>query len=235
MPRICAVTSFYQDFEGGKRLYEHLHKHGIYSIWQDGRFPNFKQINNSDLSTDDLREFLESKEDALLLKEGEGLHWLHEKLTNLFHKAGELGYEYVILLGSDEYLEGDFQFLLDNLRMYEVGEPCYYRLDIDETNPKDRTNKDQGIERIFYKPECFTVDRTHWCYFIDGKRATSYPQIIKGIKIIHDDHIRTKERNRLMDDYQKINIKIEQDKFYSDIQKELIKKRRKFFERSVNV
>ncbi len=222
--RICAIIPFYNDFSGGKRLYWHLHKHGIYSIWADGRFHNFKQINNSDLSTDELPAFLKLRPDTDILNVG--LCWMHEKLNSLFDRTAGMCYDYCFLFGCDEYPVGDFNLLLQNLAMYTVHESCYYRVDIDERNPKDKTNKDQGIERIFYLPEHFSVHKAHWYYFIDGKKAYSYPQIMKGVKVVHDDTVRTKERNQMMNDYQKINVELERDKVWSDIEEEIKYKRK---------
>lgn len=227
--RICAIIPFYNDFTGGERLYWHLHKHGIYSIWADGRFHNFKQINNSDLSTDELPAFLKLQPDTDVLDVG--LCWMHDKLNRLFERVTSMCYDYCFLFGCDEYPIGDFTILLQNLKMYDIGKPCHYRVDIDERNPLDKTNKDQGIERIFYKPEHYTVDISHWHYQVNGKRQHSFIKIIDGVTVVHDDKIRSEERNKMMNDYQSINVPIERSKFMNIMREEAVWKRKMVFQK----
>lgn len=229
--RICAIIPFYNDFTAGKRLYQHLHKHDIYSIWADGRFHNFKQINGSNSSTDELPGFLKLRYDVEVMDVG--LCQMYEKLNRLFERAGSLCYDYCFLFGCDEYPDGDFEILLQNLEMFNVGEAAYYRVNVDVKNPLERFNKDNGLERIFYKPEKFTVHKAHWYYHIDGKVATSIEYIIKGVIIIHDEYVRTPERNQMMSDYQGINKELERDRIWEDIRQKIKYERKHAFSKKI--
>ena len=64
---LVAIIQVYNDIDGAKRLHKELAKHGIFSIWGEGRFCDFEQINGSDLSTDGTREFIQAQNDTVLL------------------------------------------------------------------------------------------------------------------------------------------------------------------------
>ena len=222
---ICVIVPFYQDYNAGVRLYENIHEYGLQSYWADGRFPNFQQINNSDISTDGLREFIQSKPDAELVTKDEGVDEMFNKLNKLLDSVGEK-YDYVILMGCDELFEGDFDVLLNNLAMYDVGVPALYRVGINETDITDMTRKDAGIERVMYKPERFRVNKAHWRYFVDGIQCLSYEKLIDGVIIKHDRTIRPKKRDDMMNDYQSINKHMEIDRLWKDVEKIAIEKRK---------
>ena len=217
---ITAIIPFYNDAAGGIRLHEYLKLHKIKSIWADGRYHNFKQIDGHDLSIDGLRNYLLAQKDVTLINTG--LCYMHDKLNDLF---GNVDTEYCIIFGCDEYPVGDFDILMQNLHSYNTGEPQYYRIEIDEKVQNNTSYEKEGIERIFYKPLRFVAKHAHWCFYVERKLMTSLENIVKGITVVHDDTVRTPKRNQLMFDYQVINKKIERDKFSDMIRLQIIKER----------
>lgn len=203
---LTAIIQVYNDLDGVKRLHKELSKQGIHSIWGDGRFPDFEQINGSDLSTDGTREFLKVQNNTVLLDLPDSYEY--DKLTNLLHHAGYLGYEYALLLSCDEIPRGSFKELEDNLRSLPA-EPAVLRLDY-EAN-ENHTHKDNFVERLFHYPSRISCKLTHWSYHIDDSKDVylSDKKAIGGIIVYHDNSIRPRKRELQMSEYQCKQVKNE--------------------------
>ena len=202
--------------EGIKRLHAKLKEHKIRSIWADGRFLEFQQINQSDNSTDGSIEYLNEQPDTFVYEYG--LCREYDKISFLMNLAGDVGYKYVIMFGCDEYPEGDFRQLLSNLSKLK-DEPAVYRVPF-KVHENDTTNKplskNNQVERIFIHPNRIKVKNTHWSFFIDDsdKPNRSSEESVKGITIVHDQSIRDKDRDKMMTEYQKKQYMDERQNYY---------------------
>ena len=209
---IVAIISFYNDIDGMKRLYSHLHKCKIKSIWGDGRFKGFTRITNSDISTDGSREFIESKKDAILFTIP--LCYEYESKSIMLQKAG--GYDYAVVFDCDEYVTGDFDTLVSNLDKIVGDKPEIFRVDVSIIDNKSSVWKDNASERIFYKPHRIRCNNTHWSFFIDKSETPHISPAcsVKGITVYHDQSIRDSSRDSMMDSYQHTQIIEEAEKLY---------------------
>jgi len=203
---LVAIIQVYNDIDGVKRLHKELSKHGIKSIWGDGRFCDFQRINDSDLSTDGTREFIQDQNDTVLLDLGDMLEY--DKLTLILQHAGYLGYEYALLLSCDEIPKGSFRDLEGYLRTLP-DTPNVYRLVYDAT--EWNTHTDKFVERLFHYPGRISCKLTHWCYHIDDSKDVylSDKKPVKGVSIYHDNSIRPRKRELQMTEYQMHQIKNE--------------------------
>lgn len=201
---LVAAISIYNDIEGAKRLYPILNKLGIPSVWCDGRFDRFPMINNSDFSTDGTLEYLEDKVDTRIIKLGGFTE--PEKKTALFKQLKS--WKYALFLGADEWPEGDVTEFMMNVKMFDSDEPTVLRLEAviaeSDTGLKQYTRSHNQIERLFIYPHRIETKFTHWCHFIDDnpKAFHSMQAVVKGLVIVHDQSIRSKLREKQMDNYQ---------------------------------
>ena len=203
---LVAIIQVYNDIDGAKRLHSELSKHGIKSIWGDGRFCDFQKINGSDLSTDGTREFIQSQNDTVLLGLGDMLEY--DKLTSILQYAGSMGYDYALLLSCDEIPKGSFSDLEEYLRTLP-DEPAVLRVPYDATEWE--THTDTFVERLFHYPARISCKMTHWCYHIDDHEDVylSSRKPVKGIYLYHDNSIRPRKREFQMAEYQCKQIKNE--------------------------
>ena len=206
--KLVAIVPFYNDFKALQRLLMHLSSMGMPSILCDGRFHNFQKINDSDISTDGSRFLVQGYKNTTLLNCGP-CH-VDEKLNVLFHEAAKQGYSHCILLGSDEDIEGDIELLKKELDQISKDEPVLIRIPFEEKNPK-LDKPPSFIERIFYMPGLIRAKGTFQSFYSASDQAKtistpmkSNPVGINAITIQHDSTIRTKERNELMKNYQKL-------------------------------
>lgn len=209
MRDLIAIVGVYQDRDAGEGLLRNLESYDIPSIWSDGRVLGFPRINNSDQSTDGMRELVQSSKNAILVS--------HEPnypgcaTTECYKIAGDMGYRYAILLGCDEYVQGDPNLLHSNLERLNLKKPERIRIPFVEHNPQKNFNngpKEMVIDRIIYMPQYVYIKKDiHWFYYHNyfgyEYPMTDYSKLVYGITIHHDDSIRPKWRDQLMDDYQK--------------------------------
>ena len=83
------------------------------AILCDGRFHSFKKIADSDFSTDGSRFLITGFKSTTLINCGPC--YVDEKINKLFHEAAKQGFSHAILLGCDEYPDGNLKLLLENL------------------------------------------------------------------------------------------------------------------------
>lgn len=166
---ICTI--FYQDLAGLKRLVSSVND--VDFIFVDGRFIHW---NGPILSEDGSREFLQSKGftiiDAPDLIE-------YQKRNKYIEKAQELGYEYCLVMDSDEYV---ISWDISDID----GDDCYKHEQLHDSSshfPYYRIHKSTARHRIKHQ-ECF----------IDNKQI--FNQDVKTIKLIthHDKTLRSEQR-----------------------------------------
>jgi len=208
MMKIAAIVPFYNDFKALQFLLMRLSSMGMPSILCDGRFHNFQKVDESDFSTDGSRFLVQGFKNTKLIDCGPC--YVDEKLNVLFHEAAKQGYSHCILLGSDEYIEGDIESLKKELDQISKDEPVLISVPFDEKNPK-LDKPPSFIERVFYMPGLIRAKGNYQSFYSAADQAKgisaqmkSNPVGINAITIHHDSTIRTKERNELMKNYQKL-------------------------------
>jgi len=208
MMKLVAIVPFYNDFKALQRLLMHLSSIGIPSILCDGRFHNFQKIDDSDISTDGSRFLVQGFKNTTLIDCGPCN--VDEKLNALFHEASKQSYSYCILLGSDEDVEGDIELLKKELENISGEKPLLIRVPFEEKNPK-LDKPPSFIERIFYMPGQISAKGNYQSFYSSSDQAKGISDPMKSlsvgitaITIHHDSTIRTKERNELMKNYQKL-------------------------------
>ncbi len=205
----CSIVPFYQDRMAGIYLFNKLKEMNCPTIWCDGRFKEFEQINDSDLSTDGFREIIE-KDDSMMLIDCPALE-VQEKWSMMFKTAGDLGYKYCFLWGCDEMPMGDFDEVLKNLPEHDPDRPQLYRLMMIEQGKQGFWKDYDGPkERIFFRPDLIEVRESHWAFFdktyVDGYPLLSPPLGEKGLIFYHSNKVRSNERDAMMTAYQKVRV-----------------------------
>lgn len=169
----------------------------------DGRFPAFTKINDSDFSTDGSNELIAKFKNA---ERFEFFGSLNNKLNYGFKIAKE--FDVMIILSCDEYLIGDIEEFLQELKykMRVHPDQKIFNLPFKVVSGDDRPLKSK--DRIFIDPSNWSVGKNHWEYLYKGKpqkhRQWFMEADITSLKIIHDDGVRETTRNKLMTQYQKI-------------------------------
>jgi len=211
---LAIIIPFYNDFKALQRLLLHIKITNIPLILCDGRFHQFKKINDSDLSTDGSRFLVHGFKNTKLIDSGACS--IEEKLNSLFHEVAKNGHSHALLLGCDEYPIGDLNLLQKNLEKFKQTEPMLIRVPFIEH--KERMEKpNYFIERIFYMPDQIKARGSFWKFYSKAdetkgiqKPMQSHPSCVLGITIHHDNKIREKERNDLMNEYQ---MRIKENRF----------------------
>ena len=213
---LCALIGFYQDEKAGSRLLQNLEQLGIDSLWVDSRLDGFHQYNNSDVSTDGLPKLIEDAKHAKLYRLG--LTFPGEAMNFLLREASLQGYSYTISLGCDEWLDGDTNLFVNNLKAIPMKEPTKLRIPLVEHNFGGTNTGGHITERIVYMPEYVHLKNVHWVYFhnyygydkpmADQERTSP---LVLGLTVHHDDTIRDPARNKLMDEFQVQQRKSEKD------------------------
>ena len=197
---IIALIPVYNDVDCVKRLHSKLLEMGIYSIWGDGKFPLFESINDSSLSTDGTREYLQDAFKVLLLDYPDIT--LPDKLTQMLHIAGRMGYKYAITFGADEIPEGNFEELVKTIDQFSNDEPMVFNLPFITTD--EYVYSLPNVERVFKFPDRISVRGAHYLFYRDDETEAirSSMLMFTSIKVHHDHTIRPKDRDKKMTDYQ---------------------------------
>lgn len=211
----CSIIPFYQDYMAGINLFKSLKEHNCPSIWCDGRFKEFQQINNSDLSTDGLREKIQAEPNMMLI-DCPALE-SHNKWTMMFKTAGELGYKYCFLWGCDEIPVGSFDECIKNLPKHDQDVPRLFRIMMIEKGKQGFWKDYDGPkERLFFRPDLIEVRGSHWAFydksFVDGYPLLSPPEGEKGLIFYHNNQVRSRERDDMMSSYQKMRVPGERER-----------------------
>src|SRR3990167_7689668 len=100
--KVCVHIPIYNDIIAYKRTGDNCKQHNLFCIVNDGRFPGFKKINDSNNSTDGTKQLAESYDNVCFFEHGEDFE--EAKFNFAAHLAAKMGFKYFILLGSDEYI-----------------------------------------------------------------------------------------------------------------------------------
>lgn len=226
--KLCALIGFYMDKDAGERLLKNLEQYGVRSFWLDSRVENFPRLSNdpNDNSNDGLRELIHASRygsliDTPLETKPQG-YWMSKCYAELGKE-----YDFIFVLGCDEYISGDMDLLMENLIKMNIQEPAKIRLPIIEHNSKGNHNIPHITERIIAFPKFVYIKNIHWHYYhnyFGNEQPLKYSPLVLGITIHHDDTIRPKIRNQVMDVYQKKKTKQEHDDYYDQEMKRVTNK-----------
>lgn len=210
MVNFCAIVPFYDDYDAGINLLQRLTEMGVPSIWADGPFTEYYDLHGgSTQSTDGLREAIQKEPNAILIDSN--VCYVQDKWNMLLTEAGKQGFQYAFLFGCDELPEGSFEKCV--AKIPHSDKPMVYRLYMEEKgNNEGEQFKDHSgpKERIFYRPEGIEVRQLHWAFF-DKTVKDAYPIVttkapIPHLKFIHNNTVRPKERDKRMQEYQKVRV-----------------------------
>lgn len=220
---LCIHGPIYNDKTAWKRTGDSCLQHGLLSIWDDGRFPGFKQINGSDNSADGSADLIKSYPNTMYFEHG--VDYEEAKFNFAMHLAAKMGFRYVILLGSDEWIVGDVKELIKVLdqRMKDLpeNESQAFQVAIDEHQPENKWNRFiTESPKIYANPGLLRTRFTHWLRYSAAQIARegidqplhTFQKRICTIVIHHDDSIREKSRNDLMTSFQDRNVKRERNR-----------------------
>lgn len=197
---IIAIIPVYNDVHCVKRLSGILVDMGISSIWGDGKFPLFKSIGNSSISTDGTREIIKSTHNAVLMDYPDMT--LPDKLTTMLKMAGDMGYKYAVFFGADEIPSGDFEAL--TIRLDKATEDIPLVLCLPFKTKDEHVYSLDYVERIFKYPSRISARGAHYMFFRDDDTVALRcpPFVYNEVIISHDHTIRNSVRDKMMTDYQ---------------------------------
>jgi hypothetical protein len=196
----------YNDIEALTRLLDTAHEQNTKVLVMDGRFIDFPQINGSDLSTDGTKELTEKTGNYYMPfdpcleqdKYTAGLKFGHSK-----------GYRYVMWMASDEYLQGSMDTFVKILDRFSITEPRIILVNYEEHNLNSKYAHDFKTQpRVHVNYKDIYYKNVHWHAYIGDRRIKADGRV-GGIIIHHDDRIRPKKRDEMMDDYADILVEKE--------------------------
>jgi hypothetical protein len=226
---IIVYIPVYNDNEALTRNLSKLERLGLKALVVDGRFKDFPQIKGSDYSG------MTTK----MLVDGRGHHFYalepkreEEKLNYAMRIAHKLGYKVFMYIGADAYLEGDInEFLINLTRQYErfVVGATMLQIEAVETQPDAKWNNTSSRQpRILLNYNEMEARHLHWTMFEKGAPddtpLAGQQIIVEGLKIIHDNTIRPKERDDMMTKYQDTNVPRERQMYKDKIAKRIFAK-----------
>jgi hypothetical protein len=214
---ICYIP-VYNDAVALERCLTKLDKLGIQALVIDGRFTDFPQIEDNDVSTDQTMEVATSHHAHYVMAEP-----MREqnKFNLALEIARERGFEVFMYCGADAYYEGDIdEFMMNLQRFYEqyAAEPTLVCVFAEETQPDAKWNNTSSRQpRIIFNYWKMEARHLHWTMYEKGAPDTQPLQtvydIVEGIKLYHDNTIRPKERDDMMTAYQNHNVPREREMF----------------------
>lgn len=229
--KACVHVPIYNDVLAFKRTGDNVRDHGLFCIVNDGRFPGFKKINDSDNSTDGTKELVLSYDNAIYFQHGEDFE--ESKFNFASHLAAKMGFKYFILLGSDEWMIGNLDKFLQDLdkRMEELDPNREYsfQIAIDEHQSQNKWNRFiTESPKVYANIGLLRTRFSHWLRYStsqmieqnEERPLNKHEKRICSMVIHHDDSIRGKSRNDLMTSFQDKNVKREKQR----IQREVIRK-----------
>jgi len=196
--RVAVGCCVYQDVEGVERLIESCYENIDYIFLIDGKYKLYEDDNPLPFSTDGLDELTE-KYPNLIIRIKIGLSE-HEKRQTYLDLCREFDIDFLIIADSDEYFydcnwnkfRDELPYLEDyiyNIKNYQ------YVKGMDTIMPIDNP-------RLWRKPGLMEYkNNAHYQFgFRDGDVLV--PQgAIYSIKLYHDPHLRSDERQQKHDDY----------------------------------
>lgn len=224
MVKIAIYTPVYNDAEALAKSAEKCKELGYDRYIIDGRFDGFKQIDNSDFSTDGLDRVCEQY----------GLHLVkcapcmeQEKFNFACNYLSNRGYDVMILLAADEWItmiKPVFEKWL-NTMCDQCEYPMSFKVHIDELRPNHKyAQSEKFLPKVFYHLDKIENRHNHWATYFKGtdRLLLGYPTPAPTAELHHDNHMRSEERDDLMVEYQDENIqketpnnfKVSRDRFY---------------------
>jgi hypothetical protein len=201
----CIYIPFFQ--EAGphlERLLESLENWNIKKAYfVDGPFPTFP--HDHDISTDGSREIIKGYDFSSILDAG--VNFMPIKTNLVLHRAAKYGYSNVLIMGCDEYLEGDWNSIPPRT------DSPMTNVHVEEHNPTGRYNTVENVNpRVVCWPGLVRSIDIHWMLFFNNQSIDneSLPTI-EGITIHSDDTFRPDSRDKLMTEYQDKNVPREMD------------------------
>jgi len=215
--KIALGLCYYEDLQGIKRLFESLEKtnanpYRIFAI--DGKYKQFSETENI-LSSQEVHEYLEQFPKVVNFTDWKTFPTEIEKRNKYLELADDI--DFLIVVDSDEYFEGDwsiFEENLENLKEKMIKENWHEQMrnlhfiamqDAPSTRISNRP-------RLLFQPSKIRYFGCHYTWIhIDTKATCIYTDhpAIDGIQIIHDASQRSKEYEENMNRYQIEQKKIE--------------------------
>ena len=186
--KLVICTIFYQDLEGIKKLVNS--KHMLDIIFVDGRFIGW---DGPILSDDGSREYILSKGYEIInapdLIE-------HQKRNRYIERAQELGYDYCLVIDSDEYIEHfNHTMILKDLSLNLDSYSYVQKYDSTDHIPYYRLHSSKARH----------LDR-HQNAFINGNSIFSKgSRIIHGLVTVHNKSHRSNSRQEYRLKYYELN------------------------------
>lgn len=165
---VVICTIFYQDLEGIKRLVNSVN--GVDFIFVDGRFINW---NGPKLSEDGSREFLQAK-GHIIIDAPDLIEY--QKRNRYIEFAQKMGYDYCIVIDSDEYV---IKWDISGIDK----DDCYKHEQLHDNSshfPYYRIHKSTARHRAKHQ-ECFIDDRQ-----IFNQDVKTIPLITRHDKTLRD-------------------------------------------------
>ena len=171
--------SFYNDRKGLEKLLESTDE--FFRIFIDGRWKSYP--GNTPISDDGSRELIQASHDCILVDNPDLIEYKKRNVYIGF--AQKLGFDYCLVLDSDEYIEYlDYDEFVSQLD----GDPAYTIPQIDEND---------GFSRYslrLHSTKCYHFDRHNQLWNNLQPLDLSKNKIINGILVRHDKSHREKKR-----------------------------------------
>jgi glycosyltransferase involved in cell wall biosynthesis len=203
--------SIYQDFGSAHRLIPSVHKKVEHIIAVDGRYPGYGDDKLSGLSTDGTREYLQQFSNIHLIDMPNSPQVA--KRSRYLEEAGKYKTDVLIVVDADEWIEeieengGWWDFRSKVVELFEEAErdglgPVHNLYGIWERY--GAPDQFQHNPRVILRPEECEYYFHH--NFVRNKskgyREWMEAPFSKGIILRGDNHLRTKEREQTMTDYE---------------------------------
>jgi len=216
--KIALGLCYYEDLQGIKRLFDSLEKtnaspYRIFAI--DGKYKQFSETENM-LSSSEVHKYLEQFPKVVNYTEWKTFPTEIEK-RNKYLELCQDDIDFLIVVDSDEYLQGDWDLFVTNLeklkeRIYKENRHMQMR-NLHFVAMQDApSTRISNRPRIIYQPSKIRYFGCHYTWIhVDTKDSCIYTDdpAVAGIQIIHDASQRSKEYEENMNRYQIEQKKIE--------------------------
>lgn len=180
--KVAVCCSFYSDKRGLERLLESTDE--FFRIFVDGRWKSYP--GKTPLSEDGARELIQKSHDCILIDNPDLQEY--QKRNKYIELAKKLGFDYCLVLDSDEYLAYlDYDEFVSNL-----GENLTYTI--------PQLDENDGINRYnlrLHSTKCYHYDRHNSLWFDLNPVDLSKNPIINGVLVEHDKQFRDKKRETI--------------------------------------
>jgi hypothetical protein len=216
--RWAAGLIFYNDKNSIKRCMESISAHLDYIFCVDGKFKEFQ--GKSDLSTDGSREIIKEFPNTILI-DIKGLNQV-SKRNKYYELAQAYEIDNILVIDSDEYITGDFQFFKDNLgRIISKKSSHPMIFNIRYRNRKRNNSYVYPSPRLHCNPgQIRLLTICHYIFYDISQipptqiTPTNPHYTIKGIEINQNDDLRSQEWLNSMFNHQKWQILYESQYIY---------------------